>query len=501
MNNLVKYTISAAAGVAIGGCTSLVPPLVTVGPDYEKPEIAIDKYPAPDAGWAKDEHTASGDLEIATGDEDPRKTLDVTAIAEWWTRFNDPVLTELVERAATNNLSFAIAQERLIQARWSYVGSFGSLLPQVGLGGSIVKNEWHRDTSTAKAGGRDVHRNVYRGGFDMTWEIDVFGGTRRANEAAKAALDAEYFTVENAYVSLTAEIGIAYVNLRTTQERIKTAKTNLKLQNETYELLKSRLDSGIGDALAVQQAKYIVDQARATIPPLKAQEESLMNAIAILAGDMPGSWHARLAELPQRDWLQEPVRLSEVPVDLVRTRPDVRKAERLLAAQVASVGVSKSMLFPKFYLNGSIGLDSVKATDFFQRSALYSSIGPSFSWPIFRGGAIYADYKAAESKMDEAMFAYELAVQTALGEMRDTYSAYSQSYHRYKSLIGAVDAASSAVDIASDLYRNGLTDFNNVLDAQRSKLGLDDSLTVARGEITVNLIRLYKALGGGLAEM
>ncbi|MBR1870483.1 MAG: efflux transporter outer membrane subunit [Kiritimatiellae bacterium] len=500
MSWLRHVLATSFAALLCAGCSTLVPPLVTVGPDYKKPTTAIEQGALPDAGFVTDEHTDSGELAVARRGQDPRKAITIADLDAWWRHFNDPLLTELIERATTNNLSYAIAQERLEQARWAYSGSFGSLLPALGVGGSVAQNEWHKDTSTAKAGGRDIHRNSYHGGFDMTWEIDIFGGQRRANEAAKAAMEAEFYSVDAAYVSLTAEIGAQYVTLRTTQQRIKTARANLKLQNETYEILKARLDSGIGDELAVSQAKYNVDRTRSAIPPLQARAEELMNALAILAGDMPGTWQARLAQMPDRDWLLEPQKLAEIPLDAIRSRPDVRAAERLLAAQVASVGVSKSMLFPKFYLNGSLGLDSVKATDFLHRSALYSSIGPSFSWPIFRGGAVYADYKAAESKMDEAAMNYELAIQTALGEVRNSYSAYTHTYHTFKSLTGAVEAAGAAVDISKDLYKNGLADFNNVLDAQRSKLNLEDSLNIARGDISLDLIRLYKSLGGGLAQ-
>ena len=182
----------------------------------------------------------------------------------------------------------------------------------------------------------------------------------------------------------------------------------------------------------------------------------------------------------------------------MRHRPDVRAAERALAAQVASVGVAEAQLFPKFYINGSIGLDSIEANKFFRREAFMGSIGPSFRWPIFQGGNLVAAMKAAESKMSEAALKYELAVQTAYGETRNAYSSYTQEYHRYQSLQGAVKAAQDAVNISQDLYKNGLADFNNVLDAQRSLLTLEEALTISRGKITTDLIALYKALGGGV---
>jgi outer membrane protein TolC len=224
-----------------------------------------------------------------------------------------------------------------------------------------------------------------------------------------------------------------------------------------------------------------------------------MNALAVLAGTMPGALHSQLQQPIDRDWLVEPKKLSEIPLNVMRTRPDVRSAEHALAAQVAHVGVAASLLFPKFYLNGSLGLESIKASKYLERGSVYGSIGPSVSWPIFQGGNLVANLKAEEAAMDEAALRYELAIQTAFSEVRSAYSNYTQEYHRYESLKGAVKAAKDAETISQDLYKNGLSDFNNVLDAQRSLLALEEALTVSRGEITQNLISLYKALGGGVS--
>ena len=334
----------------------------------------------------------------------------------------------------------------------------------------------------------------------MSWEIDLFGGARREVEQAQAAWESAEYSLEDAWVSLTAEIGRSYIELRTIQERLDVARTNLAIQTETYDILKSRLDSGIGDELAVNQAKYNVEQTRATIPNLLAQEESYKNAIAILAGVMPGTLHEYLAPETERDWVTAPQKIGEIPLDSMRARPDIRAAERALAAQVAAVGVAKSRLFPRFYLNGTVGLESLHAKKFLRRDSLYATIGPSISWPIFQGGSIYANFKAEEAKMNEACLRYELALQKAFEETRNAYSSYTQEYHKYQSLQGAVKAAKDAENIAQDLYKNGLSDFNNVLDAQRSLLTLSEALTISRGNITVKLISLYKALGGGIAR-
>ncbi len=490
----MKNLLMASGLLLVAGCG-----IWAVGPDYREPEITAPEAAAPDAGYPTTNKTATGEFKAAATNADPRVVITDQTIRAWWTQFNDDILTNLVSAAVSNNLSFLMAQERLVQARWALVGSAAAFMPKVSMDGTYTRSGAHKFTSSRAGSGSNYHGNHWASGFDASWEIDIFGGTRRAYESAEAALAAAEYSLEDAWVSLTSEIGRQYISLRTVQDRLRVARANLKLQSETYDILKSRLDSGIGDELAVNQAKYNVEQTRATIPSLLVAEESYMNGLAILSGTMPGSLHALLRELPNRDWIVAPQRLEAIPLDVMRSRPDVRAAERSLAAQVAAVGVAKSMLFPKFYINGSLGLDSVKASKFFRRDSFLASIGPSFSWPIFQGGNLVADMKAEESKMNEAALKYELAVQTAFEETRNAYSAYTQEYHRYQSLEGAVKAATDAVNISQDLYKNGLADFNNVLDAQRSLLTLEEALTISRGNITLNLIALYKALGGGVA--
>ncbi len=496
---LQNMLMGTAAVLFVAGCADLkpwTPSWLTVGPDYEEPTIADPTAPAPDAGYPTTNKTATGEFAPAAAAEDPRVEITTNSVRRWWAQFNDEVLNSLVNAAVSNNLSFLEAQQRLVEARWRNAGAWGALLPSISLDGSATKSGHH--PNTASGGGRTVHSDLFHGGFDATWEIDIFGGSRRAEEEAYRNMEAASYSLADAWVSLTSEIGRQYVSLRTIQERLRVARANLKLQSETYDILKSRLDSGIGDELAVNQAKYNVEQTRATIPTLLSQEEGYMNALAILSGTMPGALHGWLSELPDRDWLVAPQKLSAVPMDMIRARPDVRAAERRLAAQVAHVGVAKSLLFPKFYINSTLGLESVKVQKYFQRDSLYGTIGPSFSWPLFQGGNLYSNLRAEEAKMDAAMYAYERTIQTAVGEARDAYSAYTQQYHRYLSLQGAVKAAKDAENISQDLYKNGLADFNNVLDAQRSLLTLEEALTITRGQISVDLIALYKSIGGGV---
>ena len=479
--------------MAAAGCSWLP----SVGPDYEQPKAEIPELPLPDAGLPTTNLTAVGEYVPAAGEADGRTLITTNSVSSWWRSFDDPVLTDLVTESVTNNLTFLMACERLEASRWHLQGAYAAFLPKVSFGANATQMEKGPNTSSMAETGRTLHRDLFAGGFDATWEIDIFGGSRRSTEMAWAEYEAAGWTLEDAYVSLTAEVAREYIQLRTTQQRLAVARTNLVLQTETYDIVKSRLDSGIGDQLAVSQSKYIVDQTRASIPPLLAQEEALKNALAILAGDMPGTRHASLAECPDRTWLVAPSRLETLPLDLIRGRPDVRVAERKFAAQVAAVGVAESMWYPKLYINGSLGLESLKASKLVDRDSVYGSIGPSVSWPIFQGGNVYANIKAEEARMNEAFLNYELTLEKAYGEVRDAYAAYTQEYHRYMALEGAVAAANDAVAISKDLFRTGLRDFTAVIDAQRSLLTLQEARVISRGQIAEHMIALYKALGGG----
>ena len=494
MNNKIGLMMAGTAA-AVAGCTFLP----SVGPDYERKEVEVGEHVLVDAGMPTTNLTSSLEYAPAEGEADTRVEIGTNTVSSWWTSFDDELLSELVDSAVSNNLSFLMAQERLIAARWRLMGSYSAFLPTLTGSAGATRNEFGKNSSTMVSTGSKLHRDVFQGGFDATWEIDIFGGNRRATEAARAEAEAADWSLADTWVTLTSEVGTEYIALRTVQQRIEVARTNLVLQSETYDILKSRLDSGIGDELAVNQSKYIVDQTRAAIPQLLAQEESLKNALAILTGEVPGALDAKLAECPDRDWLPVPGKLAEAPLNMIRNRPDVRAAERKLAAEVAYVGVAESAWFPRLFINGSIGLNATHPQKLFERDSLVGSIGPAVSWPLFQGGNVYASVKAEEARMNEAALAYELAVHNACAEVRNAYAAYTQEYHRYQALEGAVKAAQDAVDISKDLYKNGLRDFTAVIDAQRSLLSLAEARVVSRGTITQNAIALYKALGGGIS--
>lgn len=493
MNANFCFLALGAVAVCIG-CSSLP----SVGPDYEEPKFDSPSWALPDAGLATSNLTATFEYESAKSNADDRILVSKDALNLWWKRFNDPVLEKLVEGGVSNNVGFLMAQKRLEQSNWELLGSYAAFMPKFTAGAGWTRLWNGANTRSGKTGYSPF--NLQSATLDGNWELDIFGGNRRLSESALAAAEAAGWTVADAWVSLTTQIGAQYINLRTTQELIEVARTNLVLQSETYDILKSRLDSGIGDELAVNQCAYIVAQTRARIPSLLAQEEQLKNALAILVGEVPGALHEQLKSLKtSRDWLLAPQKVAELKLDMLRGRPDVRIAERQLAAQTARIGVAKAQWFPKLYIQGSVGWESRKSTTLFQHGSFLASLGPAVSWPIFQGGAIYANVKATEAKTEELALRYEQTIEQAYGDVRNAYSAYTQEYHRYRSLQSAVKAATDAVHISQDLYTNGLKDFNNVLDAQRSRLQLEEEFVLSRGQITLDLISLYRSLGGGLA--
>jgi NodT family efflux transporter outer membrane factor (OMF) lipoprotein len=342
----------------------------------------------------------------------------------------------------------------------------------------------------------DWESDYYRAGIDAAWEVDIFGGTRRGVEAAQADLDATRENLKDVWVSLAGAVAQHYIALRTYQARLRVAESNLEAQVETYELLESLFRSGLRDGLAVQQARYIMENTRASIPLLRTGIEASMNSLAVLTGSMPGDLHERLSETKPIPVPSLTV-VTGIPANVLRQRPDIRMAERELAAQTARVGEAEAELYPKFFLTGSIGLESLKSSTLFDSGSEAWGIGPSISWPIFHAGAIRKNIQVQTELQEQYLAYYENTVLMAVKEVREALVAYAEEQRRRDALLNAVDAASSALEVARDKYKNGLSDFNNVLDAQRSLLAYEEQLAMSEGTISTNLVRLYKALGGG----
>lgn len=461
-----KVFISFGLLGCIAGCTA-------VGPDYSPPQTHLSQ------GW-------HAELSGGFGDE----AMDPMHLSTWWTCFDDPILTQLIDEAVANNLDLKKAQARLREARARRGIKATDRFPTLDLGASAMCVKSGQET------GSGSQSDLYSTGFDASWELDIFGGIRRSLEAADADLAASRENVYDVMVSLVAETALNYVELRTFQMRLNIAKGNRDRQGETYKLVEHRYTAGLTSPLDLEQARYNYESTRSEIPLLESSLAAAKNRLAVLLGQVPGSLNERLAEHKS-----VPVATAElavgVPAEMLRRRPDVRRAERELAAQTAQIGVATAELYPKFRLLGSIGLESLSAGTLLNTVNRTYSYGPGISWQIFNAGRVQNSIEVENARQEQAMIAYRAAILGALEDVENALTAYSSEQERRKSLHIAAQSAEQAVTIAKGQYHSGLVGFSSVLEAERALLSYQDKLAASDAQVTSNLIRLYKSLGGG----
>jgi multidrug efflux system outer membrane protein len=466
----MPWVFTVFAILVLAGCA-------TVGPDYVPPETPVSPT------W----HTQ---LKGGLMAED----MDPKTLAAWWTTLNDPELSILIDRAAVGNLDLKKAWARIREARARRGLAKADLFPTLNGAGSATWSRSSKDTGTGKT------RDLYSASFDAGWELDIFGGVRRSVEAAEADLLASHEDLHDVLVSLLAEVALNYVEVRTFQARLAVAEANLEAQGETYQLTLWRYQAGLSDELAVQQARYNFESTRSQLPTLRTGLEETMNRIAVLLGEQPGKVHG---ELEKREPIPvTPLKIAVgVPADVLRRRPDVRRTERELAAQTARIGVAEAELYPKFTLSGSIGLETLSLSNLPSSGSWTLSGSPRITWQIFNAGAIRQNIEVQSALQEQALIQYESAILSSLEEVENALMAYAEEQRRREDLRQATQAAQKAVELAQYKYKAGLADFNNVLDAQRSLLSFQDQLAQSNGTVTSNLVRLYKALGGGWTSL
>ncbi|MBI5895584.1 MAG: efflux transporter outer membrane subunit [Desulfobacterales bacterium] len=452
-----------------------------VGPDYQPPGPQVP------AQWHAADESAS--------------RQDAQRLAQWWQVLEDPLLTHLVQQAAGQNLDVREALSRVREARYRRVISRAPLFPSLAANGSARRSDQGESIGSERmselfGGDGGGASEQYAVGFDAGWELDFFGGTRRAVEASQADLEARVEALHDVLLTLLAEVAVNYVDLRTYQARLAVAQGNVAAQQQTWELLTALTQAGGGDELAVAQARYNLESSRAKVTDLAVGLEAAMNRLAVLTGQPAGALHAELsvvAPIPEADLALA----VGVPADAMRQRPDIRRAERELAAQTARIGEATADLYPQFTLSGSIGLESVSTGDLFSSASRVWSFGPAFSWPLFQAGAIRANIHVQEELQEQALIRYEAAILATLEEVENALTAYAQEQRKADNLQAAADAARLAEKLAKVQYVTGTTGFSEVLEAQRSLLSFEDQLATSRGAVLSNLVRLYKALGGG----
>jgi NodT family efflux transporter outer membrane factor (OMF) lipoprotein len=421
-------------------------------------------------------------------------------LSRWWTEFNDPMLNSVVERAVEANLDLAVAGARIREAR-AVLGFTGAdLWPSLDMSGHYSRIRTSENAfafgSTAPQGGGNLEQDLFRTGFDAAWEIDVFGGARRRIESAQASLEAAVEDRRSVLVTLLGDVAKSYIDLRGLQRRLAVAQDNLKSQQESARLTKVRFDAGLASDLEVAQAEGLAQTTGAQIPVLEGALKQTAYRLDVLLGAQPGTLWSELARVAPVPALPPKAQVG-LPVELLRRRPDVRRAERQLAAATAEVGAATADLYPKFSLTGVFGLQSVSASDWFTGGSRFWSIGPTITWPVFDAGRIRANIEIRNAQQEQALRLYEKSVLTGLGDVESALVSYVKEQSRYRSLLEAVSANRRAVRVAEDLYTQGLVAFLSVLDSQRTLYSSESDLAQSEANMASNLVALYKALGGG----
>ncbi|HHA18860.1 MAG: transporter [Gammaproteobacteria bacterium] len=470
-----RYIIIIALTALMSACT-------TLGPDFEKPEVAVSEQ------WMDDENSA-----IDSKAEDIK--------AQWWTVFNDPVLDELIDTAYQQNLDLHIAATRIIEARAQLGIAVGSLYPQSqSLVGGATRDHVSQN-SFGNFPGLDTSFTSYGVGFDAAWELDVWGRLARGIESADNSLLASVANYDDVLVSLTAEVAVAYVQVRTFEERIKLATQNEAIQQRSLTITEVRFNNGATTELDVTQAKALLHSTRALTHSLEIGLRQSKNALNTLLGLPPGDLSNILTKNGVIPAAPNEVAVG-IPIEMLRRRPDIRQAELQAAAQSALIGVAEGELYPKFGLLGSFGLASNTTGnnnfgDFFSSDSIVATVGPVFSWSILNYGRIKNDVRVQDARYQQTIIRYQNSVLLAAREVEDAMVGFLKAQQQATELAVSVGSSNRSVDLSLIQYRDGVTDYTRVLNSQDFLVKQQDSYTAVRGEIALNLISMYKALGGG----
>lgn len=473
----MKRAWMPAVLIAAAGCT--------VGPDYQPPEMDLPgRYP--DAPPAAPGTPPAG-------------------IGRWWKVFNDSKLDEIMGLAIESNFDLRIAGARVLEARAQRGVTAAGQYPDVNSSASYERYHTSANALPPPPPGAltpplGVTGNLYQAGFDASWELDIFGGVRRAVEAADRDIDAAQEDRRDVLVTLMGEVAENYVELRTFQAQMAIARRNVQAQERTLALTESRQKQGIASELDVVRARAQVATTESSIPLLETAAQRAIRRLGLLTGREPMTLWGMLAE-PQELSLRPPDVPLGLPADLLRRRPDIRRAERRLASATARIGVATADLYPKLSLTGAFGLQSATSGKFFDWASRAWTIGPTLVWPVFDAGRIRSNIRVQDAQTEQALLRYESTVLASIGEVEDSLTAYRQEQLRRASQARAVDSNRQASDLSNQLYAQGLIDFLSVLQAQRDLYVTEDQLAQSARAVSSDLIALYKALGGGWEEL
>jgi NodT family efflux transporter outer membrane factor (OMF) lipoprotein len=470
--NQMKYLISFFTLLVI--VTIFLPGCTMVGPNYTQPSAKVATQ------W----------LEF----EDPRLKTTSPVETFWWKQaFQDPVLDQLVDEALAGNLSLRSAALRVLQARQVLLITKGNLFPQSQFIGAAAE--------LMDTGANSRQLETYNLNFNLSWEIDVWGRIRRQIESSSAAYDATLSDYDGVLVTLVSEVAQTYLLIRTTEERLTFAKKNVTYQEESVRISQAKFDAGDISALDVEQGQTLLYNTKSSVVLLEQSLQQFKIALAILLGRLPEDLTERLSK-PGSTPVVSPVLAVGMPQDLIRRRPDIRTAERKLAAQSAQIGVAVGDLYPAFSLAGFIGPSASQASgqqfaDLFDSKNIAYSYGGFVHWNIFNYGRIENNILLQDAAFQQLLEDYRRTVLQAQGEVERSIVAFFQSQLQLKALQQAADAAKRAADISTEQYMEGLVDFNTVISTLSALAIQQDALASIQGTVAANLVEVYRSLGGG----
>jgi NodT family efflux transporter outer membrane factor (OMF) lipoprotein len=416
---------------------------------------------------------------------------------EWWKTFDDPTLVDLIERAQAANLDLTQAVSRIREARAIRRIAGGDKVPDLRVGGEAGRQQLS-DNLLPGLGPIDAN-SVYSLTFDSVWELDFWGRIRRQIESADASYQASIEDYRDVLVTLFAEVAREYFDLRALQLRIVYAEENIETQKNTLQLTRDRFDAGLVSALDIAQAESNLANTEAKVPTFEASLQASLNRLAVLLGEQPGDLHDDLAEKKPIPSPPDDVAVG-LPADLLRQRPDVRRAERQLASQTARIGVAVADLYPRFSLGGFLGLQTQGGGSLVSGDSVTWGINLPFVWNLFAGGKLRGNIDLEKARTEQLVSFYEQTILIALEDVETALAFYEQEKERRVRLLRSVDATARSVDLVQTQYLAGLTDFQNVLDTERSLTARQDELAESEGLVVKSLASLYKALGGGWKE-
>ncbi len=466
-----KTAYICCATLIVGGCA--------VGNEYVAPEDSVAaRWIEPVAG------EASGDL--------PQR---------WWARFQDDVLNDHLERAALQNLDIKTATARIDEARALRGIARSAFWPQVSLGASFTQFEQSIDSPSGagaliSAGISERDIDFYNASLDASWEIDLFGSTRRRVDEANANLEGTIAEREAVRLTALAETAGAYFELRGSQQRLAIIESNIAAQQRTLDLTRRKVDAGLGRKIDQLRAEAQLDAIAAEVPALRASIRASTYRLGVLTGQRPEDM---VDEVAVSGTLPAAPRAIPVGIraDLLKRRPDIAAAERQLAAAAAATNIARTDFFPRLVLNASYGFEAENADDIGSSNARTTGLVPFVSWPVFQGGRLRANLESAEARTQQAALQYEKSVLTALADAESAITAYAEELRSFERLDSAAEASREAASIAQQLYEKGLADFLTVLDADQRRDQAEDQRTQSHTRLMLNLVRVYKALGGG----